>query len=110
MIQMTNAYAATNLLSSANSVNPGIGQRPGRVRQMFAERRLTNDGGGVGTSPVGWDKSYPLKPVNLSTTPNAPIYRRNTNAAATVNKYSGNYGPKRSSSTNRGVSLDRGAR
>ncbi len=56
----------------------GVGARPGgKVRQMFAERRRTVAGaeisgtianGGSGNnnssgSPVGWDKSYPLKPV-----------------------------------------------
>ena len=105
-------------------MNPGVGQRPGRVRQMFAERRINADGGvgNNGTSPVGWDKSYPLKPVSQfqqqqqqspqkpQPMPNAPIYRRNTKLGMGGNKYSGNYGPKRSSSTNRGVSLDRGGR
>ncbi len=51
----------------------GVGARPGgKVRQMFAERRRTVAGaeiagvmanGDAGGSPVGWDKSYPLKPV-----------------------------------------------
>ena len=86
---------------------------------MFAERRRTVDGASIActlardssagvTSPIGWDRSYPLKPVSAAL-PNAPIYRRNVPVPSGVNKYSGNYGPKRSASQNRGVSLDRSA-
>jgi hypothetical protein len=64
-------------------------------------------------SPVGWDKSYPLKPVKAPTT---PIYRKNSTvgigngnmtssvvASSSPNKYSGNYGPRRSASQSRGT-------
>ncbi|XP_059096347.1 ensconsin-like isoform X2 [Tigriopus californicus] len=101
------SHSANSLSSnnSANSITPSVGQRPGRVRQMFEDRRKNeiNTTNGTNGSPVGWDKSYPLKPVN------GALYKRNSNAALNVksNKYSGNYGPRRSSSQNRGVSLDR---
>ncbi|XP_063842965.1 serine/arginine repetitive matrix protein 1-like isoform X3 [Scylla paramamosain] len=45
-------------LASLSSLNSSMGG-PGRVRQMFQERRSN----GYGTSPVGRDKSYPLEPV-----------------------------------------------
>ena len=102
------AHSGNSLSSnnSANSLTPSVGQRPGRVRQMFEERRKIQD---TGNSPVGWDKSYPLKPVGM--------YKRNSNAGTSsnkLNKYSGGYGPQairqRSQSQNRGVSLDRNGR
>ena len=94
-----NSMSSTN--SSSNSAAAGVGARPtGRVRKLFEERR--KETATAGNSPVGWDKSYPLKPVTA-----AGLYRRH-NSTAGGNKYSGNYGPKRSLSQNRGVSLDRG--
>ena len=78
-------------------------------------------------SPVGWDKSYPLKPMQTSTAggaktisngSNAPIYRKNSSIGLTTNgrssigngnKYSGGYGMKRTPSRSRGTSLDRRA-
>ena len=76
-------------------------------------------------SPNGWDKSYPLKPVDQvvglpPTTlpqpgdPRTPLYKRNSSASSSAggsyprpSKYGGNYGPKGDYARGRGVSLDR---
>ena len=72
-------------------------------------------------SPNGWDKSYPLKPVDpvgglppASADPRTPMYKRNSSANSSAagsyprpNKYGGNYGPKSDYVRGRGVSLDR---
>lgn len=111
-----NSHSANSLSSnnSSNSFTPSVtaiqGRPPGRVRQMFDERRrIEPSGNGNVTSPVGWDKSYPLKPV-VNNNNGAGLYKRNStvNLGNKPNKYSGNYGPKsRSSSVNRAVSMDR---
>jgi len=53
-------------------------------------------------SPIGWDKSYPLKPVKNSE-------HSLTQKPKNSNKYSGNYGPKMTNSSvvKRGMSLER---
>ena len=107
------SHSANSMSSnnSSNSIGAGIGVRPGRVRQMFEERRRAVESNG--NSPVGWDKSYPLKPVGGGGQNGVGLYKRNSNAGTSSNairkpnKYSGNYGPKRSLSQNRGMSLDR---
>ena len=96
------------------SVTGGLGSRPaggGRVRQMFDQRR--------GASPVGWDKSYPLDPVEavnseVVRTERTPLYRQNVTRNNSYNKYSGNYGPRAGAASGgsnsygkRGMSLDR---
>ena len=94
------------------SVTGGLGSRPaggGRVRQMFDQRR--------GASPVGWDKSYPLDPVEAvnSEVVRTPLYKQNVTRNNSYNKYSGNYGPKAGAGSGggsnsygkRGMSLDR---
>ena len=113
-----NSHSANSLSSnnSSNSLGPSVtaiqGRPPGRVRQMFEERRRVEpvgNGSSHVTSPVGWDKSYPLKPV-VNGNNGAGLYKRNStlNLGNKPNKYSGNYGPKsRSSSVNRAVSMDR---
>ena len=72
-------------------------------------------------SPNGWDKSYPLKPVDpvVGLPPQSgdlrtPMYKRNSSANSSAagsyprpNKYGGNYGPKSDYVRGRGVSLDR---
>ena len=73
-------------------------------------------------SPNGWDKSYPLKPVDpvggglppQPGDPRTPMYKRNSSANSSAagsyprpNKYGGNYGPKSDYVRGRGVSLDR---
>ena len=122
-------HSATSLSSnnSSTSFTAGVGQRPGpqggKVRQFFKEQRSQLDSGSVsghskGTSPVGWDKSYPLRPVNVPNDPGLPpgrgtIYKKNSNASQGKNKYSGNYGPKSMAQVSkdpykgRGLSLDR---
>lgn len=90
------------------------GRPPGKVRQMFEERRNAAESSGNTsprheTTPVGWDKSYPLQPVGNASS-GTGLYRRNSTARTgdRPNKYSGNYGPKaRSNSVNRAVSMDR---
>ena len=60
------------------SVTGGVGARPnmysvggGRVRQMFEQRRSA-------ASPVGWDKSYPLDPVEaVNNEVRTPLYKQN---------------------------------
>jgi len=108
-------------------LNGGVGQRPnmygpattigggGRVRQMFEQRRGGNERGGKG-SPIGWDKSYPLDPVEaVNSEVRAPIYKQNITRNNSYNKYSGNYGSKTTPTPGtapgkRGMSLDRVSR
>ena len=137
---------------SSNSLVAGVGQRPfpgsglndigyqgGRVRQYFEQQRAqqqhengyytgngSSSGQSKGPSPMGWDKSYPLKPVQNGTvnedpglppeTGRTPMYKRNTSNASSAsgrNKYSGNYGLRSSQNApkdpykGRGYSLDR---
>ena len=88
----------------------GGGGGGGRVRQMFDQRRAT--------SPVGWDKSYPLDPVNSAAVEavnpevtRTPLYKQNVARTNSYNKYSGNYGPRAGAGQaqygKRGMSLDR---
>ena len=69
-----------------------------------------------GASPVGWDKSYPLDPVEAVNTEVArtPLYKQNVTRNNSYNKYSGNYGPRAGAGSGgsnsygkRGMSLDR---
>ena len=120
------------------------GYQGGRVRQYFEKQRSqqheingvvengyytgngSSSGQSKGPSPMGWDKSYPLKPVQPGVinadpglppdTGRVPIYKRNTSNSSSVsgrNKYSGNYGIKSSQTApkdyykGRGYSLDR---
>jgi len=102
--------------NSSNSLGPGsatLGR--GRRGPVGGERRRTVGGSEISaalspTTAEGWDKSYPLKPVN------GTLYRRHNSNAGSINtlgrnKYSGNYGPKamaaRSSSQTRVASLER---
>ena len=88
------------------------------MRQMFEQRRFGNEQQqrhGKG-SPVGWDKSYPLDPVEaVNNEVRTPIYKQNVTRNNSYNKYSGNYGPKAGANNNstmgkRGLSLDRVSR
>ena len=95
---------------------PGVGGGGGRVRQMFEQRRGGNERGGKG-SPVGWDKSYPLDPVEaVNNEVRTPMYKQNVTRNNSYNKYSGNYGPRTGAPANgtvigkRGMSLDRVSR
>ena len=89
----------------------GTGGGGGRVRQMFDQRRSAG-------SPVGWDKSYPLDPVNTAAVEavnpevvRTPLYKQNVARTNSYNKYSGNYGPRAGAAGaqygKRGMSLDR---
>jgi len=121
-----NSINSLSSTASSNSVNGGIGQRPnmygangmggGRVRQMFEQRRGGNERHGKG-SPVGWDKSYPLDPVEaVNSEVRTPIYKQNVTRNNSYNKYSGNYGPRTGAPADgtvigkRGMSLDRVSR
>merc|ERR1712106_1046352 len=121
-----NSINSLSSTASSNSVNGGVGQRPnmygangmggGRVRQMFEQRRGGNERHGKG-SPVGWDKSYPLDPVEaVNSEVRTPIYKQNVTRNNSYNKYSGNYGPRTGAPANgtvigkRGMSLDRVSR
>ena len=123
-----------------------LGYQEGRVRQFFNKQRGqqhdmvggvengyytgngSSSGQSKGTSPMGWDKSYPLKPVQPGIinedpglppeTGRTPMYKRNTSNASSTshqarNKYSGNYGLRSSQAApkdpykGRGYSLDR---
>ena len=73
------------------------------------------------SSPIGWDKSFPLRPMadpglpptEITRTPSigSGLYKRNSTAGLSNlsgNKYSGGYGPKGNYVTrSRGYSLDR---
>lgn len=93
----TNSFSSS---ASSNSVTGGLGTRPGaRLRRG-------------GASPVGWDKSYPLEPVEaVNEVVRTPLYKQNVSRNNSYNKYSGNYGPKAGGQGNsygkRGMSLDR---
>jgi len=109
----TNSFSSS---ASSNSVTGGVGARPnmysvggGRVRQMFEQRRSA-------ASPVGWDKSYPLDPVEaVNNEVRTPLYKQNVSRNNSYNKYSGNYGFRANGGTpgngtqygKRGMSLDR---
>ena len=46
---------------------------------------------------MGWDKSYPLDPVeavNSEVGGGSRLYRQNVSRNNSYNKYSGNYGPR----------------
>lgn len=120
-----NSINSMSSSASSNSLNGGVGQRPnmygtaglggGRVRQMFEQRRNVGERHGKG-SPVGWDKSYPLDPVEaVNNEVRTPIYKQNVSRNNSYNKYSGNYGPRASTQNGtsigkRGMSLDRVSR
>ena len=112
MIYLRAMYLNSNIIFS---VHGGVGMRPGygntgaggrgAVRQVYDQRQR-------GVSPVGWDKSYPLEPVeavNNDLVNRTPLYKQNVSRNNSYNKYSGNYGPKAMSSSysKRGMSLDR---
>jgi len=125
-----NSVNSLSSSASSNSLSGSTGQRPGmysnanhqqgsggRVRQMFEQRRQAGglDRGRV--SPIGWDKSHPLDPVEAvnpeMTRSTTGLYKQNNVNVArnnSYNKYSGNYGPRTGQSQNgakRGLSLDR---
>ncbi|XP_023346546.1 uncharacterized protein LOC111715454 isoform X2 [Eurytemora carolleeae] len=90
-----NVYSGNSLTSSSSSVSMFAG-RPvlggGQVRQIFQERSKTSNTRNS-RSPVGWDKSYPLRPVEVEPrTPHVPVYKQNITRTNSYNKYSGNYG------------------
>ena len=50
-----------------------VGGAGGRVRQMFEQQRRS-----TAASPVGWDKSYPLDPVEaVNNEVRTPLYKQN---------------------------------
>ncbi len=94
--------------SSGSRGRPAGSGLPPRANGFYggnAMNRSMNGGSFGDGSPVGWDKSYPLKPVN------GTLYRKNSSVGFSTgaggNKYSGNYGPKRSASQSRSTSIDR---
>ncbi|CAB4070416.1 Zinc finger C2HC domain-containing protein 1C [Lepeophtheirus salmonis] len=106
-----NSLTSSSYSSSNNSVNA---VRPNTMHSRRIPAKVEK------SSPVGWDKSYPLRPVvtpigypvnhHLPPARPPPSYggvgpRVNSGVGGSpgkFNKYSGNYGPK-----SRGVSLDR---
>ncbi|XP_037080468.1 brain tumor protein-like [Pollicipes pollicipes] len=59
------AGSVMSSLSASLSMNSSLG--PGKVRAMFQARR--QGGNSAQGSPVGWDKSYPLEPIQKGTPP-----------------------------------------
>lgn len=53
-------------LSASLGLGNSFGQ--GKVRAMFQARRTTASSSSLHSSPVGWDKSYPLNPISRSLT------------------------------------------
>lgn len=118
---------SANSLSSTNSNSAGSsGSSYNSNQHQHHRRAVVRSAADMHTSPIGWDKSYPLRPMDpgLPPTeqPHPPIprtpssvglYKRNSTAGLTSsnlgNKYSGGYGPKGhyTSLRNRGLSLDR---
>ena len=118
---------SANSLSSTNSNSAsGSSGSSYNSNQHHHRRAVVRSAADMHTSPIGWDKSYPLRPMDpgLPPTeqPHPPIprtpssvglYKRNSTAGLTSsnmgNKYSGGYGPKGhyASLRNRGLSLDR---
>ena len=154
-LYQTLIYFSSNSLTAGVGQRPlpghqlqDSGYQGGRVRQFFEKQRNaqhydsngsvengyftgngSSSGQSKGPSPMGWDKSYPLKPVQPNgminedpglppETGRTPMYKRNisnasSSASVTRNKYSGNYGIRSQSSApkdpykGRGYSLDR---
>jgi hypothetical protein len=52
--------------SSVSSTSSSVGA--GKVRQLFQERRHQNGSRAGGSGPTGWDRSYPLEPLDTTTT------------------------------------------
>lgn len=119
---------SANSLSSTNS-NSGSSYNS-TSRNPVVNANTFNRSAGVRSadlhsSPIGWDKSYPLRPMlsndpglppsdappQIPRTPSMGLYKRNSTAGLSNlsgNKYSGGYGPKGSYvARNRGLSLDR---
>merc|ERR1719281_1972873 len=78
---------------------------------MFEQQRRS-----TAASPVGWDKSYPLDPVEaVNNEVRTPLYKQNVSRNNSYIKYSGNYGFRANGGTpgngtqygKRGMSLDR---
>ncbi|CAG0887449.1 unnamed protein product [Darwinula stevensoni] len=62
------ASSIASSLSSITSLGESL-RTGGRVRQMFEERRRNQGKGGIPPPiPVGWDKSFPLQPVESTRT------------------------------------------
>jgi hypothetical protein len=51
--------------SSVSSTSSSLGA--GKVRQLFQERRYQNGTKAGGSGPTGWDRSYPLEPLESMT-------------------------------------------
>lgn len=119
------SHSANSLSSnnSSNSLTPSVGLRPSVTGRLTRGQTANPLESHHGPSPVGWDKSYPLKPVGADpglppsndsgSAPRPGLYKRNSMSGLSnvgVNKYSGNYGPRSSyvqSQRGRGLSLDR---
>jgi len=93
-----------NSLTSSSSSNSFYGDRMSEYgfcqnRQVMPDLKLKASI----SSPIGWDKSYPLKPVKKV----EQLFRKQT--TENHNKYSGNYGPKSQPKqiNRRGMSLER---
>ena len=118
---------SANSLSSTNSNSASAGSS-GSSHGYNTNRRsaVVRSAQDMHTSPIGWDKSYPLRPMDPGLPPtvdNTPshhppiprtpssvgLYKRNSTAGLSGNKYSGGYGPKGhyAATRNRGLSLDR---
>lgn len=102
--------------SSVSSTSSTLGA--GKVRQLFQERRQQNGvKTAVGSGPTGWDRSYPLEPLesttkhrlqaskstgNLKAVRGTSLERNYSNNITTNNHYQGRNQPRRSKSQARG--------
>jgi len=112
---------SANSLSSTNSNNSSVSAAAPRPGQLNSRSALVRSESNNVNSPIGWDKSFPLRPMadpglpptEITRTPSigSGLYKRNSTAGLSNlsgNKYSGGYGPKGNYVTrSRGYSLDR---
>lgn len=64
--QRVGRSSAGSSSSSVSSTSSSLGA--GKVRQLFQERRYQNGTKAAGSGPTGWDRSYPLEPLESTTT------------------------------------------
>jgi len=101
--------------SSVSSNSSTLGA--GKVRQLFQERRQQNGVKAAGSAPTGWDRSYPLEPLegttkhrlhaskstgNLKAVRGTSLERNYSNNITTSDHYQGRNQARRSKSQVRG--------
>jgi hypothetical protein len=107
--------SAGSTSSSVSSNSSTLGA--GKVRQLFQERRQHNGVKTAGSGPTGWDRSYPLEPLdgttkhrlhaskstgNLKAARGTSLDRNYSNNITTNNHYQGKHQARRSKSQVRG--------